>query len=71
MKQVRFTNGYTTYTDRIYSDHCRNEVYCIGHGWLGDSVIGYDPGNTPFNNMGNGFSETWDTHYCHNLIFQL
>lgn len=71
MEQVRFTNGYITYTDRLFLAHCRNEIYNIGNGFLGNSSFGYNPRNTPFNNDGTGFSETWDTHYCHSLIFNV
>lgn len=72
MEQTRFTNGYITYTDRLFSEHCRNEVYQDGNGWLGTSyLLGYLESNTPFSYEGNGFLETWDTSVCHYLIFKL
>lgn len=71
MEQVRFTNGYITHTDRMYKDHGVNEIYDGGYGWLGCSVNSYRVNNTPHNDDGKGFSETWDTHYCHSLIFNV
>lgn len=72
MEQIRFTNGYITYTDRLYKSHGVNEIYNIGNGYLGRSGIdGYAVSNTPFDDFGNGFSETWDTSVCHSLLFRL
>lgn len=71
MKQVRFSNGYTTYTDRFYIGESINEVFRDGDGWLGiSSSHDYNNVLIPFR-FGNGYNDHWDTHYCHSLIFTI